>query len=135
VLCFRFLDDELNRRLLSLLKGKQVEHSVDKAGCIRYSETDEELMDGLIGTIRANVFPHWQVLTCPEEWVEVYKRYMTDHGIPFRVEWTGDELWFLIPRKYRPHVWKLEEPGAQKAKVKSAPGRSVRNGRLTKWPA
>jgi len=33
---------------------------------------------------------------------------MSRHGIPFQEELSNGELWFLLPRKYRPHKWKLD---------------------------
>ena len=61
-------------------------------------------------SIRDKVFPSWQVLTCPKDWIERYRDYMNRHGIPFKEELSDGELWFLIPRKYRPHAWKLDDP-------------------------
>jgi hypothetical protein len=59
--------------------------------------------------IRNEVFPSWQILTCPKDWIERYRQYMTQHDIPFTEELANHELWFLIPRKYRPHSWKIED--------------------------
>ena len=109
-LSFKFVDESLNRRLIDLLKKSGVEHCIDKAGVIHYSPNHEELIENeLIGSIRARVFPSWQVLTCPRGWTNRYKRYMVQHNIPFKEELAVGRLWFLIPRKYRPHSWKLEE--------------------------
>ena len=32
---------------------------------------------------------------------------MSRHDVPLKEEISDGELWFLIPRKYRPHSWKL----------------------------
>ena len=34
---------------------------------------------------------------------------MIRHDIPLKEEMSDGELGFLIPRKYRPHAWKLDE--------------------------
>ena|SRR5437868_10534623 len=107
---FKFLDDDLNRRLIGLLKSAGVKHAVDKAGVVSYSPTDEEVVENdLICSIRDQVFSSWQILTCPNGWIARYKRYMNEHGIPFSEELSNKEVWFLIPRKHRPHSWKLED--------------------------
>jgi hypothetical protein len=112
-LSFKFADDDLNRRLITLLNEKEIRHFVDKNGIVHYSPEDEELVENeVIGSIRDQVFPSWQVLTCPKGWTERYRQYMTLHGIPFREELVLDEIWFLIPGKYRPHSWKLAQPSA-----------------------
>jgi len=108
---FKFLDDELNRQLLALLKKGKIKHHVGNDGIIHYSPDDEEVVEEhFICSIRDRVFPSWQVLTCPRSWTVRYKKYMSHHGIPFREELSNGELWFLLPRKYRPHRWKLDDP-------------------------
>jgi len=107
---FRFVDDDLNRRLIVLLKKRKVGHSVDRNGVIHYSPDDAAFVgNDLIGSIRGDVFSAWQVLTCPEDWIRRYRDYMTQHEIPFTEEISNGQLWFLLPRKHRPHAWKLEE--------------------------
>jgi hypothetical protein len=63
----------------------------------------------VICSIRDEVFPSWQVLTCPHDWKARYRTYMKRHGVPFVEELSNGEVWFLIPRKYRPHAWRLDE--------------------------
>jgi hypothetical protein len=110
---FRFAEDELNRRLIALLKKNNVRHSVDEKGVIHYSPEDEESVGNyLIGSVRKDVFPSWQVLSCPAEWAERYKRYMKRREIPFKEELTDGQLCFLLPRRYRPHAWKLGDEGS-----------------------
>jgi hypothetical protein len=110
----KYLDNDLNLRLVALLKKTGVRHSVDEKGVVRYSSKDEEAVENeLISSIRTDLFPSWQVLTCPKGWVGRYKSYMTRHGIPFREEMHDGTLWFLLPGKYRPHRWKLDaDPAA-----------------------
>jgi hypothetical protein len=111
---FRFIDDDLNRRLIARLAKSGARHSVDKHGVIHYSSDDVELVENeVISSIRSEVFPSWQVLTCPEECAGPYKAYMTEHGIPFSEELEDDRRWFLIPGKYRPFAWKLDGPGGR----------------------
>ena len=106
---FRFLDDGLHRQFLALLKKRGIKHRVGRDGTVHYSEDDEEFIENeLISPIRDGVFRAWQVLTCPREWIPRYRQYMRDHHVPFREELSNKELWFLLPRKHRPHQWKLE---------------------------
>jgi len=108
---FKFVDESLNQQLLTLLKKGKIQHDVDKQGLIFYSPEDEEVVENdLISAIRDKVFPSWQVVTCPREWITQYKNYMIRNKIPFQEELSNGELWFLLPRKYRPHRWKLEDP-------------------------
>jgi hypothetical protein len=108
---FKFLDNRLNRELARLLKKAGIHHFIDKDGAASYSADDQEFVENdLICSIRDKVFPAWQVLTCPTDWIPSYKSYMNRHEIPFREELSDGERWFLIPRKYRPHLWKLDAP-------------------------
>jgi hypothetical protein len=92
-------------------KKAEIDHFIDKDGIVSYSADEEEIVENdLIGSIRNRIFPSWQVLTCPSDWTGSYKDYMNRHGIPFREELSNGELWFLIPRQYRPHAWKLDGP-------------------------
>jgi hypothetical protein len=54
-----------------------------------------------------------QVLTCPTEWGPSYRDYMDKHKIPYEVldpDEDEGEAWFLLPKKFRPHAWKLKGP-------------------------
>ena len=107
---FRFRDDRLHRQFLARLKKRGIKHRVGRDGRIYYSADDEQVVENeVICPIRDGVFPAWQVLTCPREWIPRYTRYMQNHGIPFHEEVSNGELWFLVPRRHRPHSWKLEE--------------------------
>jgi len=106
---FKFLDDSLNRELIDSLKGAGLDHSIDDDGVIHYSEVDRGIVeDELICAIRQKVFAAWQIVTCPSDWTTRYLDYMRLHEIPLKEELSDGELWFLIPRKYRPHSWKLD---------------------------
>jgi hypothetical protein len=108
---FKFSDESLNRRLISLLTKGKIKHSIDKDGAIHYAANVENAVENdLIGSIRDEVFPAWQILTCPSDWAATYREYMVDHDIPFREELSNGELWFLLPQNFRPHRWKLERP-------------------------
>jgi hypothetical protein len=110
---FKFSEADLNRRLVSLLKKRQISHSVDENGAIHYSPKDEERVENdLISSIRKRIFPAWQVLSCPTEWTEQYRQYMLQHNIPFKEEWNNGQLCFLLPRKNYPHRWKLNKKAA-----------------------
>jgi hypothetical protein len=110
---FRFGDDDLNRRLIVLLKQKEIEHSVDANGAIHYSPEDEEFVENeLICSIRNRVFSSWQVLSCPKDWFDRYRQYMIQHDIRFKEELIDGQMCFLLPQQYRPHRWKLREETA-----------------------
>jgi hypothetical protein len=106
---FKFSDQRLNRQLLSLIKKACIKHRVATDGTIHYSSRDDELFENeLVERIRSSVFPSWQVLSCPKGWAERYEGYMLKHGVPFREELIDGQVSFLIPRKHRPHTWKLD---------------------------
>ena len=108
---FKFLDDGLNRRLVGLLNAAGIDHSLDEDGVVHYSASAWEVVENdLICSIRDQVYPSWRVLTCPREWIDCYRDYMSRHAVPYELEQCDGELWFLIPRKYRPHSWKLAGP-------------------------
>jgi hypothetical protein len=108
---FRFRDETLNRRLISLIKQSQAHCSVDSRGVVRYAADDVDLIENeIISRVRTSVFPRWQIICCPSEWAESYKQYMLAHGIPHVEELSDRERCFLVPRKFRPHAWKLNEP-------------------------
>jgi hypothetical protein len=109
--CFKFVDADLNEDLLQLLQEAKIPYLVDKDGAILYSADDEETVENdLIPAIRDTIFPSWQVLTCPPDWIASYREYIAAHGVPIREELSNGECWFLIPRKYRPSAWKLKRP-------------------------
>ena len=111
---FKFLDVDLNRQLIALLKKAKIAYQVSEDGLIRYSsEEEEEIENDLICSVRDRVFPSWQVLTCPPDSIVRYKKYMNQHGILFREELSNEVAWFLIPRKHRPHLWKLDKSLSQ----------------------
>src|SRR5262245_49450724 len=108
---FRFVDDKLNQRLITLLKRNEIFHNVDKNGSIHYAPSDEELVENeLICSIRDDLYPVWKIICCPGDWADSYKNYMVKHGVPFFEELIDNQLCYLIPRKYRPHAWKLVAP-------------------------
>jgi hypothetical protein len=116
---FRFLDDDLNRQLIVLLKKAKIKHEVCKDGSVRYpSKHGETVENDYICSIRDKVFPSWQVLTCPRDWTACYRDYMNHHGITFQEELSDGESWFLIPRKHRPHMWKLDPTKPERLALK-----------------
>jgi hypothetical protein len=52
------------------------------------------------------------VLSCPTEWAETYKRYMIHHDIPLKEELADGKSCFLLPPRYRPRAWKLDNEGS-----------------------
>jgi len=119
-LSFRFADDELNDRLIRLIKTTPIKHFVDDKRVLHYSPADVDAVENdMICSIRDQAFPSWQVLTCPPECAAQYRDYMSRHDIPFHQELIDAEMWFLIPRKYRPNLWKLASK-TKRAKVHMA---------------
>ena len=113
---FRFRDDRLNRELIDLLKRAEISSfpstrtkvsSTLFGAALRRSGQEAP---ATVGSIRGKVFRSWQVLTCPSDWITRYRDYMSSRDIPFVEELSAGELWFLIPRAYRPHSWKLDGP-------------------------
>ena len=100
--------------MLRRLKETPVDHRVEEDGLIRYSSSNKELVDDAICAVRATVFPAWQVVTCPENWADSYRRYMSQHRIPFAEELSDGEIWFLIDASRRPHSWKIDEPAGDR---------------------
>jgi hypothetical protein len=120
-LSFKFVDDVLNKKLIGLVKKAGSSHSVDDGGAIHYSPNDEETMENdLIGAVRSLICDPWQVLTCPQNWVEIYRQYMIQHNIPFSEELMDDQMWFIIPGKYRPQAWKLSTNKKPKKKASAS---------------
>ncbi len=110
MLTFRFVDDDLNLRLLGLLKKAKVRHHVDREGVVHYSRSDEEVVGNeLICSIRDAAIPKWQLLSCPADYADRYRKYMIRQRIEFREESINQQLCFLLPRKHRPHSWRLKE--------------------------
>jgi hypothetical protein len=107
-LSFRFLDDKINDRFIRLLESNGVAHSVDRRGIVHYRSENEDVVENeVLAKVRDRVFSRWQVLSCPHETVAGYREYMSHHEIPFVEELIDGEVGFLLPRKYRPHSWKI----------------------------
>jgi hypothetical protein len=118
---FKFADKQLQNQLLALLNEAHVKHRIGKNGVVYFSSDDEEVVENdLICSLRDQVFPTWQVLTCPGDWVERYRCYMSRHQIPFSEELSNNQLWFLIPRKYRPQMWKMDDAQTEKLASRGA---------------
>ena len=103
---FRFRDADLNKKLIDLLQDRRISYLVNKEGLIHYSNSDVDVVENvLINSLRSSLFPSWQVLSCPEDWVSRYENYMQKHGIHYRVEITDGEVNFLIPGSHNPLRW------------------------------
>ncbi len=112
-LSFQFVDEKLNQRLAALFDKHKIAYSVDEKGALHYAPEDEEFIENnVIASIRDQIFPIWQVLSCPRDWSERYRDYMTRQNVPFIEERIDGQLCFLLPRRYRPHSWKLAAAGA-----------------------
>jgi hypothetical protein len=105
---FLFLDDHLQKRLVSRVRAQGVQHRIGKNGALYYARALEDAVgNNVICSIRSQVFESWQILSCPKDWIARYKHYMEAHAVPFKEEMSNGEHWFLLPRRYRPHQWKL----------------------------
>jgi hypothetical protein len=118
---FRFMDDSLNRKLIKLLQLKaRGRFEIQPDGTIRYPREEEDLIgNDVICAVRNAAFPTWQVLSCPADWIDSYRSYMAEKKIPYREEIRDRSLRLLIPRNYRPHSWKLQDPQAASRKMKA----------------
>jgi len=106
---FRFANAKLNECFIARLKKAGIVYAIDRDGVVHYSQHDEEVVENeLICSIRNEVFSSWHVLSCPKDWTERYEQHMKRHHVPFSQELINDHVCYLIPRKYRPHSWKLE---------------------------
>jgi hypothetical protein len=104
----KFRNESLNRKLVELLTEKKASFRIDESGSIVYPENDEAFVENeLVSSVRRGVFPSWQVLSCPDEWVDRYRNYMIDHRVPFEEELADEENLFLIPSSHQPHSWKI----------------------------
>jgi hypothetical protein len=103
---FRFLDHNLQSRLVALLEANQLPFKKDKKWGIVYSAASEKVVGEMISSIRSQVFPAWQVLSCPADWVVRYREYMRKRKIPFHEELINGQACFLLSRAYHPHRWK-----------------------------
>jgi hypothetical protein len=111
---FKFVNAELNRRFLALVKKAGIRCLIDNEGAVHYAPADEEVVENdLIRSIRDEAFSSWQILSCPKDWANRYKDYMIRQDVSFVEELIGGQLCFLIPRRYRPHSWKLVERGSK----------------------
>jgi hypothetical protein len=104
---FKFADKHLNEQLLSLVKKSAVPSGIERDGRILYRSEDEEAFEDLLAEVRDSVFSRWQVLSCPEDWVQKYRSALEDRGIEFQEELNNGAVEFLIPEECRPHRWKM----------------------------
>jgi hypothetical protein len=106
---FRFVDDELNQKLIDRATSSGIPHEIGPDGTLRFSaENDEVIEERVIRPVREEVFPRWQMLSCPPEWAGRYRQYMRHNRLPFQEERIDNEISFLIPRDLDPHRWNLE---------------------------
>jgi hypothetical protein len=81
---FRFVDDELNRKLIDLATASGIPHQVGPDGTLHYSaESGEAIEERVIRPIREEVFPRWQVPNCAPAWSARYRQYMRHNRLPF----------------------------------------------------
>ena len=106
-LSFRFQDERLNDQLAELLKQRRIKFTRDQRGNILYNSDLEEVVENeVINSIRTKIFPFWKLLSAPDDWLERYQKYMKINNIHFVIEYSDDELNFLIPGNLNPHRWR-----------------------------
>jgi hypothetical protein len=108
-LSFRFSDDQLQKRLVTLLEREgSIPYRLGKDDTLFFSEQDEERMENeFINRIRDSVFADWKLLFSPNDYISVYRAYMSSHNVPFKEELFHDKVTFLMPRTYRPSSWRI----------------------------
>jgi len=105
---FRFCDEKLQDQLLRLVKEMNLPISVGQRGDIRYPNRLVLLIENeLISSLRYQMFPKWQIITCPRNWITRYRTYIFKHKVPCVEEVASGKVWFLVPGRFRPHQWKL----------------------------
>jgi len=112
---FQFLDADLQQQFIEELEKRAIVHRVGHAGEVRFGQDVQQTIENeLMCEIRDRVFASWQIVTCPEADVAAYRAFMSKHDIRFQEEISDGERWFLIPRKHRPHSWKIASSAAAK---------------------
>ena|ERR1017187_1219414 len=107
---FRFVNDKLNKELMKRLAKEGVKHHIDKEGVIHYSSDDEDVVGNeILPSMRDRMFSRWQIISCPSEWADRYRRYMVQNSISFVEELLDNKMCFLISRDHRPQSWRLDE--------------------------
>ncbi len=104
---FKFVAKPLNDQLLALVAAAEIPWERGKDERICYRSEDEEAFEELLAQVRGSIFPKWQVLSSPEDWVPKYRKALEDRGIDFQEELNNGALEFLIPGTCRPHHWKI----------------------------
>src|SRR6266478_354633 len=90
---FRFVDNKLNDKLISLIAKSGIKHRIDKEGIIHYSPDDEEVIGNeILPAVRNKLFSSWQIISCPRDWAERYKRYMIRRDVSFVEELIANQL-------------------------------------------
>jgi hypothetical protein len=105
---FRFANAKLQQKLLIALRRAGIRHVADRRGAVQFAVENEAFVENtILLRIRNSVFPRWQILSCPANWGDRYRRYMAERNIPYEEEIADGETSFLISAQYRPHAWKL----------------------------
>jgi hypothetical protein len=104
---FRFVNETLNRRLLSLLRASALDHSVAADGKVHYHSADEDRFEDVLAQVRADVFPDWQVLSFPQDWADRYRAALAERAVSYEEELNNGAVEFLLSGHHRPHAWKI----------------------------
>lgn len=108
---FHFLDAAMQSELIAALRKRDIQYRTTREGDVLYSVENQDVVENeILCAIRDRKFPAWQVFTCPEEDADKYRKVMERDGVPFHEEISDGTLWFLLPRKFRPHAWKIDAP-------------------------
>jgi len=108
---FQFLDELMQGELIAELRKRNIAYRATRSGEVLFSAENFEVVENeILCAIRDRKFPAWQIFTCPAEDAEKYRMVMQRDGVPYHEEMSDGALWFLLPRKYRPHSWKIDSP-------------------------
>jgi hypothetical protein len=104
---FRFLNSALNVEFIELLERERIQHRVDNNGVVYFDPENEEEVEDVLAKVRDEQFPAWQILSCPPDWVNKYRREMKRRRIQFVEELNDGKIEFLLSQRNNPHEWEL----------------------------
>lgn len=106
---FKFLNEKLQKKLISLLRKKaKNKFKILPSLYIEYDEKDVDLIENqLICSVRVSVFPNWQIVTASNNSF-AFQMELQKRKVSFELEIKNFDIRFLINKKYKPHAWKID---------------------------
>jgi|GEM_PF-2726217 hypothetical protein len=118
---FRFLDSELQGRLVKLVRAMGLDYEVED-GHVRTRDEDWSVVEDLRAAVRSSVFDEWQVWRGRDglgaETRARYRAYMKEHEIRYFEEEENGTHWFVFRAAEDPYQWGVEDPPPPKRKRK-----------------